>query len=365
MPTNLPERAKAKWAEAQGARAPAVKLKLLREFYSMIPKHKGAEKLEVSIKKQIKSLEEEVERARKRRKGSSRSEWVVTKDGMLQLGVTGSLPSSRTLFVMLTKMSVRDGEMLVRPVVGIFERDSLRIQVVLAPYDKTIGEEKQNRFVNLLRNVDVIAIALGSDPMNYVHELLEWFETQGIEVLSPNLAAEVLPTSSGGIRVVGRSTRSSEGEIVAVLSSYGIKNAVVKVSNDTTTEDVEAAVFERIRKSAVFVTLTEYIKDELSHVIPGDLIQESSVFRDRIAGWFLNKLNLIRVYTKGIGGEKVDRPLLLREGSTVIDAAEMVHKDLVKFFRYAKLWRDAAGSPIRVGARFELKDGDTVEIHAI
>ncbi len=365
MPTNLPEQAKAKWAEAQGARVPAVKLKLLREFYSMIPKHKGAEKLEVSIKRQIKSIEEEIETARKRRKGSSRTEWIVRKDDMLQLGVTGSIPSSRILFMMLTKASVRDSEMLVRPVVGIFERDSFRIQVVLAPYDKTIGKEKQNRFVNLLRNVDAIAVSLGSEPQNYIQELLEWFETHGIEVISPNLAAEVLPTASGGIRVVGRSTRSSEGEIVHVLSSYGIKNAVVKVSSDTTTEDVEAAIFERIRKSAVFVGLNHYRKDELSQVIPAVLIQEASVFPGRVVDWLLNRLNLIRVYTKGIGGERVDRPLLLREGSKVIDAAQMVHKELVRFFRYAKLWREATGSPMRVGARFELKDGDTVEIHAI
>ena len=365
MPTNLGEQAKAKWAEAQAARDPALKLKLLREFSSMIPKHKGVEKLEVSIKRQIKTLQEEIEKAKKRRRGSSRSEWVVKKNDMIQLGVTGSLQSSSVLFNTLTKMSVRNGQILMRPMVGVFEKDALKIQIVLAPYDKTIGEEKQRHFINLLRNVDGIVVALGFEPITYVHELLEWFEKHNIEVLSPSLTVEIVPMPSGGIRVAGRSFRCSEEEIAALASSYRIRNAVVKVSSTAALDDVEAAIFGRMRKNAMFVTLGPNRRDELVQIVPAELLQEGLAITDRLVAWFLNKLNLIRVYTKRIGEEQIARPLLLKEGSRIMDAAQMVHKDLVRFFRYAKLWRQHIASPIRVGSNFQLKDGDTVEIHAV
>lgn len=363
MPTNLPEQAKAKWAEAQTAKSPALRLKLLREFYSMIPKHKGVEKLEVSIKRQIKSLGEEIEKGKRRRPGSSRLEWVVKKEGMLQLGLTGTLQTSTRLFQMLTGLNARNDEVLVRPVVGIFERDSLQFQVVLAPYDRILGEEKQERFFTLLRNVDGIIVALGFEPTTYLHDLLQRLEDHNIDVLSHELAAEITSMPSGGVRVVGASKNCSEREIVNLVRSYRVKNAIVRVSSTATLDEIEAAIYGRLIKHAIFVTLSKNRRDELGELIPVELLKASKNL-SRIATSVLNLMNLIRVFTKGVGEERVDRPLLLKQGSRVIDAAGLVHKDLVRFFRYARLWRSENVSPIRVGANFELKDGDTVEIHS-
>jgi len=84
MVTNIPEKAKAKWAEAIAARDPETKLRLLREFYSVMPKHKSTEKLELSIKRQISSLQQEVERKRTRKTGSTKLEWTVKKEEELR-----------------------------------------------------------------------------------------------------------------------------------------------------------------------------------------------------------------------------------------------------------------------------------------
>ncbi|MEE9586288.1 MAG: hypothetical protein V3W09_05230 [Nitrososphaerales archaeon] len=49
MPINLASEARAKWAEATETKDPARKAKLLKEFYFLMNKNKGAEKLEVSL----------------------------------------------------------------------------------------------------------------------------------------------------------------------------------------------------------------------------------------------------------------------------------------------------------------------------
>ena len=61
MPTNLPPDAKNKWEEVEATKNPREKLKLLEEFLSLVPRHKGTAKLCVQVKKQIKDLKKEME----------------------------------------------------------------------------------------------------------------------------------------------------------------------------------------------------------------------------------------------------------------------------------------------------------------
>lgn len=65
MVTNLPARAKALWAKAMTTKDPKEKLELLKQFYSSFPKHKSTERLEMQLKRQMKGLEEEIEKKRK------------------------------------------------------------------------------------------------------------------------------------------------------------------------------------------------------------------------------------------------------------------------------------------------------------
>ncbi|MBU5575436.1 MAG: TGS domain-containing protein [Candidatus Aenigmatarchaeota archaeon] len=76
-------------------------------------------------------------------------------------------------------------------------------------------------------------------------------------------------------------------------------------------------------------------------------------------------LNLIRVYTKEPTSQKPEeRPLVLKSNSTVRDAVLRVHKDLVKFFKFARIWGSSVKYPgERVGLDHVLKDKDILEIH--
>jgi hypothetical protein len=69
MPTNLPAEAKRKWAEVSACRNPREKLRLMQEFLSLVPKHKGTAKLCAQVKKQMAVLRREIEEGKRRKTG--------------------------------------------------------------------------------------------------------------------------------------------------------------------------------------------------------------------------------------------------------------------------------------------------------
>ncbi|MEM3709577.1 MAG: TGS domain-containing protein [Nitrososphaerales archaeon] len=362
MVTNLPEKAKAKWAEAIAVRDPAKKLQLLKEFYSSFPKHKGTEKLEMSIKRQIASLEEELERIKTRRKGSSRSEWAIKKGEFTQLAIVGTLHTSISFFNLLARSDIKPHEALMRPILGVFEGLDVQFQLIITPFDRGISEEKLERFMNLSRNADGILIVLGHEPLDYVKDVIDWFELHNIDIRSDYPKVEIISTPSGGIRIVGSSDFCSKKDIIDFLSGYSIRNAIIKITRDSNLDDVESALFGRILKKAILISLRRDRVDELKALIPDVIVFDSSINKDVFASYILERLGLIRIYTKGIGEEPERKPLIIKKGAKAIDIAENIHKDLARFFQYAKIWRKDKLDGVRVGKNFELKDGDMIEI---
>jgi uncharacterized protein len=83
------------------------------------------------------------------------------------------------------------------------------------------------------------------------------------------------------------------------------------------------------------------------------------------------RLNVIRIYTKA-PGKKLDpatAPFVLKNGSTVLDAARAVHRDFVHTLRFARIWSSerSKGSVKQDGQMVErthrLEDGDILELH--
>ena len=76
-----------------------------------------------------------------------------------------------------------------------------------------------------------------------------------------------------------------------------------------------------------------------------------------------NMLGLIRIYCKEPGKKPEKKALVLRKGSTVEDAARNIHKDFLKYFRFARVWGSSKYPGERVGSEYRLKDKDILEIH--
>jgi ribosome-interacting GTPase 1 len=74
-------------------------------------------------------------------------------------------------------------------------------------------------------------------------------------------------------------------------------------------------------------------------------------------------LKLIRVYCKEPGKKPVKKALVLKRGTTVEKAADHVHKDFVKFFKFARVWGTSVKHKgERVGEEHILEDKDVLEL---
>jgi ribosome-interacting GTPase 1 len=75
-------------------------------------------------------------------------------------------------------------------------------------------------------------------------------------------------------------------------------------------------------------------------------------------------LGILRVYTK-VPGKKADfeDPVILKIGSTLLDAARAIHKDFAYNLKYARIWGTGVYDGQMVQKDFVLKDGHVVEFH--
>ena len=83
--------------------------------------------------------------------------------------------------------------------------------------------------------------------------------------------------------------------------------------------------------------------------------------------WLWRHLGLVRVYTKAPGKPaERDRPFTLRAGEhSVEDAARLVHRDMARTLKYARVWgRSVTADGQHVGREHRLADGDVLELHA-
>jgi ribosome-interacting GTPase 1 len=84
-----------------------------------------------------------------------------------------------------------------------------------------------------------------------------------------------------------------------------------------------------------------------------------------IAPLLFCQLGIVRVYTKVPGRPPGrERPFTLRRGQTVDDVARLVHKDLARSLKYARVWGKSGFDGQHVGRDHRLADSDVVELHA-
>jgi len=119
-----------------------------------------------------------------------------------------------------------------------------------------------------------------------------------------------------------------------------------------------------------FFNITEFMLPEKNILIINCIIYCLKIFTyigegmDILKREIFTHLKIIRVYTKKIGKpiEKKD-PVVLKQGTTLIDAAEYIHKDFKKNLRFARLWNESGYTGQKVEKNHILNDRDVVEFH--
>jgi ribosome-interacting GTPase 1 len=313
------------------AKTPQERLEIMQEMMALMPKHKATEKLQAGLKAKISKLKEEIERQPAGKKGGVSH--LVPKQGAGQVIVVGPPNAGKSsLIKALTGADPEIGEYPFTarsPAPYMMKYGNTRVQLVdLPPMTADLMESWQVELIKIADAALMVADMADPDGAAGIESLAAKLKEKRIEFVPEDFVfpAEEIgpPVFRKRTLLVGNKTdRDAGGENLEMLKTFfGEKWTIVPASAGT-----------------------------------GDGI-------DDLKGRIFRLLHVIRVYSK-VPGKKADsgEPFILKRGSTVIDAARVVHKDFAEKLNYARLWRTDVYNGLMVNRDQPLEDEDILELH--
>jgi ribosome-interacting GTPase 1 len=336
MPANLSPEYKAAEANFRKSREPRERLAWLREMLRVVPKHKGTDHLQGDIKRKIKDLSDELEGPKK---GGTRSgPAIVTRpEGAAQLALIGPPNSGKSsLHARLTASNVHVAPYpftTQHPQPGMMPHEDVYFQLVDLP---AISPEHPVPWIaDAMQTADgcLLVVDLSDaacvEQMQPLHDVLRQRGATLTHLWEPVAGAAALDDDPFGLRFP-----------TLILSNK---------SERLTQPDEELRVFREL-------TGLPYPALSVS-AATGQGLGELGPFLFR-------NLRVLRVYTKTPGhAPDRERPFTLRHGQTVGDVARLVHQDLTRKLRYARVWGKSGFDGQQVGREHKVEDGDIVELH--
>ncbi len=316
------------------------------------------------------------------RKGGSSVGYDVKKTGDATVVLIG-LPSvgKSTLLNRLTnaKSKVAAYQFTTLEVVpGVLEQNGARIQVLDLPgiiQGASSGKGLGKRVLAVARNADLILFVIDVFQPEARAILEKELNHIGIRVDQerPNVTLE--KTTSGGIAVSStvRLTKISEDLVKEILRVYGANSARVVLREDITDEQLIDVL---LGSRAYIPSLTVMNKIDLVNAgftnalqakLPYDFVPISAESNVNIAALkeeIYRTLDFIRIYMRRKGDEPdFKEPMIVRNGSSVLEICNKVHRKIKDEFRYAQIWgRSVKFDGQKVGLEHQLKDEDVITL---
>ena len=383
MPTNVTPEYLAAEEEYREARSAKEKLRALEKMLTLIPKHKGTEKVQMQIKRKISKIKEEMEtKARKLGRGPT---FNVRKEGAAQIALVG-LPNSgkSSILKQLTNADVVVGDYQFTtkmPTPGMMEHKDVQIQLVEIPaiiQDVSLGKGFGLQILSAIRAADAVALVidLSRDSLEQMGVIVNELENGGISLNEEPPSVEIVKRAEGGIDIRGKTYFHGDELIMKeLLHKEKIHNAIIVFHSDTTLEQFQEALDESVTFKPAFILATK--GDSVNsrknfallkrHCTDFDIVPISAkkkINLEHARESIYRSLDIIRVYTKTPGEKVAYPPITMKPHSTVYEAAGRIHKQFQKEFRYARIWGPSAKyDGQRVGSDHILEDGDIMEVH--
>ncbi len=329
MPANLPPQYMKAEEDFRKAGSPAEKLEALRTLFRLLPKHKGTEKLQSDLKQKISRARDEVEAGKSGGKKSGPS-YRVPREGAGQVVLVGAPNAGKSAILAATtnaKPEIAPYPFTTRaPYPGIVSHLDIRFQLVDLP--PITADFLEPWVPNIIRSADAAALVV---------DLADDDLIEGAEVALGRLA-------DVHTELVGELPFDVEDETLqhvrTILAANKCDDPAAKDRLELLTEWV-AGRFPILEVSATTGLGLESLK----------------------AGAY-DLLGVLRIYTK-VPGKPADRksPFTVPQGSTVLDLAREIHRDLEQTLKFAKVWGTGVFEGQTVKRDHELHDADVVELH--
>jgi small GTP-binding protein len=319
MPANLPPVYHTLEKELRQAKDPQTKLEILEEMLSVMPKHKGTDRLQADVKRRIAKLRA----AGGQTKAARRTAWAyrVERQGAGQVLLVG--PANAGKSQLLTVLTNARPEVApypyttTKPVPGMMRFENVHIQLVDTP---PLGDGAQEWIGSMVRRAAAVVLVLdGASPelLDRADECTRLLAHAGVDPLAS-------PTRPCLVVVNKLDSREAEENLPLLEEWFQGKAELLRVS------------------------------------------AESGAGLDALKLAIYQALDVLRVYTKSPHHEpSLEEPVVLPRGSTVEDVAETIHKDIARELRFARIWGSAKFPGQQVPKDYVVQDGDIVELHAV
>lgn len=367
MVTNLPPQAEAQYKRVIASKSKEEKLENLKIFLSMIPEHKGTEKLRAQVKRQISRLQDEILLEKKRH--STRQ--VVFDKGESTVLATIMTRDKSLLHNFLSRTGLFKEESILeslnelKPLSTPFED----INISFTPISMSLIESRRYSLIQtILFKSDLILVLLGeTDPYEEYNLTKEVLSRFGIYIASKNSTAVFNPLKAGGITIINKSKFLGEYEIRKFLSEHGYGSGIVNLSEYASLYTLESSIRGLQRRSFLMLLEGGFEEDKIAYELkaPPERVIKTETF---LQGDFLKKVfeasEIMRIYLKPPSATgPSEKPMLVNIGITVGELASRIHEGLSESLKYARLWRGGFKStPLRVSSSFRLMDKDVVEL---
>ena len=329
MPANLtPQYLEAEKAFRE-AKTPEGKISCLEEMLRVIPKHKGTDHLQGDLKRRLAKLRQQSrEEASRSRRGQS---FKVHKEAAVQVAFAGMPNVGKSALIgFLTNANPQVGDYPFTtrvPGPAMMQYQDIKIQLVDLP--PISDEHEEHWVVDLLKAADavVLVVDLAADPLGQLGFSLKHLEQKRLVPKLPEAESE----EERPLYIIARpmlvacNKLDSPGaqedfELLRQLVEVDLPMLAVSAKTGQGLEDFPQALFEL--------------------------------------------LGIIRVFSK-TPGKKADlkEPYVLKIGSTVLDFAETVHRDMAESLKFARIWSAGKYDGQKVNRNELLSDGDILELH--
>lgn len=328
MPTNLPPDAQEAERRYREAETVEEKVATLEEYISLIPKHKGTDRLRADLRRKLSKLKEAAQTRKKSAKQAS--PFHIDREGAGQVVIAGMTNTGKSsLVVALTNAEPQVSEAPYttwEPTPGMMDVDNVPVQLIDTP--PLTPEFVDPEMLNLIRRADLLLLVI--DLQTYPLQQMD----DALAILEENrIVPEQYEVQKGDERRLARK------QVLIVVN---------RLDDESLEEDFEV--------------LCELVEGDWP-LIPVSALTGRGL--DGLKQAVFDRLGVMRVYAKPPGQPPdLSAPFVLPLGGTVEDLAGKVHRDFLYNLKAARVWGSGVHDGQMVGRDHVLHEGDIVELRA-
>jgi uncharacterized protein len=244
------------------------------------------------------------------------------------------------------------------------------------------GKGFGKRVLSVARSADLVVIVLDVFQPHHRDVLKKELAEAGIRLdeQPPNILVE--KTSTGGISVNAQvPINASERLIKEIMRLYGLHNGRLIIREPNLTDDqlIDVLNGNRIYIPSVIVlnkidlvnpSFIQEIKSKIGSNNNNNnnnfiaVSADTGINIDALKEVIYQRLGFIRIYMRPKGGETdYKEPMIIKNGATVEDVCNKIHRNMAKNFRYGLVWgKSAKFAGQKVGLDHKLADEDVLTI---